>query len=119
MAAIASERLQPRVIRLKDAPGYLGMDRNRFKAEVRPYVTEIRMGRQGVAFDRLELEAWFEEYKNRNGRPGQPKGERPWDAKERQGSSKELVTGISTSKSTDGVFAKAVERIASKKRNAS
>jgi hypothetical protein len=60
------------VIRLKDAPGYLGMDRNRFNTDVRPYVTEMRMGKQGVAFDRLDLEAWFEEYKSRNGRPGQP-----------------------------------------------
>jgi hypothetical protein len=106
------------VIRLKDAPGYLGMDRNRFKAEVRPYVTEIRMGKQGVAFDRLELEAWFEEYKNRNGRPGQPKGERPWDVKRRRASPSGKGSGTSTSKSTGGVFARAVEQITSKKRNA-
>ena len=111
--------LQPRVIRFKDAPGYLGMNRNRFNAEVRPFIAEVPMGKQGVAFDRLDLDDWFDDYKSRNGRPGQPKGERLWDAKERQGSSKELVTGISTSKSTDGVFAKAVEQIASKKRNAS
>jgi hypothetical protein len=107
------------VIRLKDAPSYLGMDRNRFNADVRPYVTEMGMGKQGVAFDRLDLDTWFEEYKSRNGRPGQPKGEMTWDVKERQGSSKEPVSGISISKPTDGVFAKAVEQIASKKRNAS
>ena len=118
VAVVASERLQPRVIRLKDAPGYLGMDRNRFKAEVRPYVTEIRMGRQGVAFDRLELEAWFEEYKNRNGRPGQPKGERPWDERRRRASPSGKGSGISTNKSTAGAFAKAVERITSKKQSA-
>jgi hypothetical protein len=34
-------RLLPRLIRLRDAPQYLGMDRNRFNAEVRPYLTEI------------------------------------------------------------------------------
>ncbi|TNF91426.1 MAG: hypothetical protein EP297_15975, partial [Gammaproteobacteria bacterium] len=93
--------LQPRVIRLKDAPAYLGMDRNRFNAEVRPYVTEIRMGKQGVAFDRLELDAWFVEYKNRNGRPGQhPIGERPWDARKHRASPKGPASGISTNKST-------------------
>jgi len=27
----------PRIIRFKDAPRYLGMDRNRFNAEVRPH----------------------------------------------------------------------------------
>ena len=110
---------QPRVIRFKDAPAYLGMDRNRFNAEVRPFITAVPIGKQGVAFDRLELDAWFEDYKSRNGRPGQPKGERLWDAKGRQGSSKGVPIGISTKKPTDGVFAKAVEQIASKKRNAS
>jgi len=111
--------LLPRVVRFKDAPGYLGMDRNRFNAEVRPYLTEIRLGTQGIAFDRLELDAWFDEYKNRNGRPGtQPKGEATWDAKERRASSNVAVSGTSTSKFTVGEFAKAVEQIASKKRSA-
>ena len=58
----------PRVIRLRDAPLYLGMDRNRFNAEVRPFVSEVRIGRQGIAFDRLELDAWWEHYKSRNER---------------------------------------------------
>ena len=42
----------PRIIRFRDAPAYLGMDRNRFNAEVRPHVTEIPIGKQGVGFDR-------------------------------------------------------------------
>ena len=50
-----------RFIRLRDAPDYLGMDRNRFNAEVRPRLTEIPIGVQGVAFDRLDLDAWAEE----------------------------------------------------------
>ena len=29
-------QIQPRLIRLRDAPAYLGMDRNRFNREVRP-----------------------------------------------------------------------------------
>lgn len=37
------------------------------------------MGKQGIGFDRLELDAWFEDYKSRNGRPAR-KGEPPWDA---------------------------------------
>ena len=112
--------LLPRVVRLKDAPGFLGMDRNRFNAEVRPYLTEIPIGKQGIAFDRLELEAWFDEYKSRNGRPGQhPEGERPWDVKERRVSSKGLVSGISTNKSTGVEFDRALAQLALKKRNAS
>jgi hypothetical protein len=46
--------LLPRIIRFRDAPFYLGMDRRRFNAEVRPYLTEIPIGKQGVAFDRVE-----------------------------------------------------------------
>ena len=46
----------PRFIRLRDAPAFLGMDRNRFNAEIRPYLTEITVGVQGRAFDRLELD---------------------------------------------------------------
>ena len=56
---------------MRDAPFYLGMDKNRFNAEVRPYVVEIRMGKQGVALDRFDLDAWVDQYKARNGRPGQ------------------------------------------------
>ena len=63
--------MQPRLIRFRDAPRYLGMDRNRFNVEVRPRVTEVRIGHQGVAFDRLELDAWVDEYLARNGRPAQ------------------------------------------------
>ncbi len=53
----------PRVLRLKFACLYLGMDKNRFNREVRPYVAEFVMGVQGVCFDRLDLDAWWEQYK--------------------------------------------------------
>lgn len=52
----------PRIIRLRDAPDYLGMDKNRFNAAVRPRLHEKRMGKQGVAFDRLELDAWADNF---------------------------------------------------------
>jgi len=45
------------------------MDRNRFNHEVRPFVREIPIGDRGVAFDRLELDAWADAYCARNGRP--------------------------------------------------
>ena len=50
------------------------MDRNRFNTEVRPHLTEIPIGIQGIGFDRLELDAWVDDYKSRNGRPGRRKG---------------------------------------------
>jgi hypothetical protein len=71
---LASIALLPRLVRFRDAPAYLGMDRNRFNNEVRPFVTRIPIGRQGIAFDRLELDAWVEDYVSRNGRrPKAPK----------------------------------------------
>ena len=80
-------KILPRFIRFRDAPTYLGMDRNRFNAEVRGDLTEIPIGTQGVAFDRLELDAWAEQHKARNGRPGRAKGASIWDARERRASS--------------------------------
>lgn len=59
----------PRFIRFRDAPDYLGMDKNRFNAEVRPGLVEIPIGDRGIAFDRLDLDAWADDYKVRNGRP--------------------------------------------------
>lgn len=61
-------QLLPRLIRFREAPSYLGMDRNRFNAEVRPDLTEIPIGTQGIAFDRFELDAWVDHYIACNGR---------------------------------------------------
>ena len=37
----------PRLIRARDAPAYLGMDREVFGAKVRPHLTVIPIGAQG------------------------------------------------------------------------
>lgn len=58
----------PRFIRYRDAPGYLGVDRGRFNTEIRPYLIEIPIGDRGIAFDRLDLEEFADQYKRRNGR---------------------------------------------------
>ena len=109
--------LLPRFIRFRDAPFYLGMDRNRFNAEVRPYLTKIPIGRQGLAFDRLELDAWVEDYVSRNGRPGRLHGERLWDENERPVSSRGGAFGTSTNGSKGGEFAKALAQINLQKRS--
>ncbi|MES9948458.1 MAG: hypothetical protein ABW118_05830 [Candidatus Thiodiazotropha sp.] len=110
-------RLLPRFIRMRDAPAYLGMDRNRFNAEVRPFVTEIPMGPQSIAFDRLDLDAWAADYKSRNGRPGRSMGDQLWDAKKHRGSSKGKVSGTSTNALAGGAFAKALEAVTLKKQS--
>jgi hypothetical protein len=108
--------LLPRLTRFRDAPFYLGMDRNRFNAEVRPQLTEIPIGTQGIAFDRLELDAWVEQYKQRNGRPAQRMGELIWDARERPVSSIATGSGTSTNASEAAAFAKALANATSRKR---
>ena len=86
----------PRLIRLRDAPGYCGMDLNRFNAEVRPHLIEIPIGKQGIAFDRLDLDAWVDQYIDRNGRPGKAMGGKPpWDRKFHQGSENVGTRGTS------------------------
>jgi predicted DNA-binding transcriptional regulator AlpA len=110
-----SRSLLPRLIRLRDAAYYLGMDRNRFNAEVRRQLTTIPIGRQGVAFDRLELDAWVEDYKSRNGRPAADR-RKPWDVEKHQDSSIAAGSGTSTKESEATAFAKALARAVSKKR---
>lgn len=109
-----NEYLLPRLIRLRDIPLYLGMDRNRFNKEVRPYVTEIPIGKQGKAFDRLDLDQWVDYYKSCSGRPCNTRVEL-WGVKKHQGFRNVGASGISTKKFLDAEFAKAVALIRSKK----
>jgi hypothetical protein len=106
----------PRLLRLRDAPRYLGMDKNRFNLEVRPSLTVIPIGTQGVAFDRLDLDAWADEYERRNGCPKADfERRKSWDSRNRQASPCEVQSGISTKTSSERAFARALERATSGK----
>ena len=105
----------PRIIRIRDAPFYLGMDKNRFNKEVRPSLTEMKIGTQGIAFDRLELDAWVDNLKSRTGKPGTRKLEKLLCLKKPLALSKGTNFGTSTKSSADGAFAKALEHATSKK----
>jgi hypothetical protein len=109
-------KLLPRLIRLRDAAFYLGMDRNRFNNLVRPLLAEIPIGKQGIAFDRLDLDAWADDYIARNGRLDQPDGGSSWDAKKHRDSSNVAIAGTSTNKSEVDAFAKALEKATLAKR---
>src|SRR6218665_698283 len=61
--------LMCRVLRCSMAHKYLGMCKDLFAREIRPYLTEVRIGKQGIGFDRLDLDEVWEHYKSRNGRP--------------------------------------------------
>jgi hypothetical protein len=119
---LAQSMILPRFIRFRDAPNYLGMDKDRFNAEVRPYLIEIPIGTQGIAFDRLDLDAWADQYRDREGRPGAKveKEIAQWDGPKRQDSSVTQVraSGRLTSGSEDmAAFTKALAVVTSKKRN--
>jgi hypothetical protein len=96
------------------------MDKNRFNKEVRPYVIEIPIGTQGIGFDRLDLDAWIEQYKYRSGRlPGtNSRSMEPWDVQYRQDSSKGGNSGTFGNKFTDAAFEKALAQSYSAKQKA-
>ena len=56
------QSLLPRILRAHEAPKYLGMCRAVFNETVRPHVREFPIGKQGVGFDRLELDEWADAY---------------------------------------------------------
>ncbi|SRR3989338_5565934 len=111
-------QLLPRLVRLRDAPAYLGMDRNRFNAQVRPILKEIRIGEQGIAFDRLDLDAWVDDYKHGSSSPtaSNRRSLEVWDENERQGSTNVMASGKSIKRSSGDAFAKALAAVSSKKR---
>ncbi len=88
----------PRYLRLRDAPNYLGMCRAEFNTTVRPYLTHITIGRQGIAFDRFELDAWADYHKDASGRP--PERRTLWLNDERQDSVSAEQSGTLTNGST-------------------
>src|ERR1043165_216566 len=109
--------MQPRLIRLRDAPRYLGMDKNRFNKEVKPLLSIIPMGKRGIAFDRLDLDEWVEHYKECNGRPANKRSKTLWGEKERRVCSTVRGFGTSTKKYSDNAFAKVLDQVLSKKPN--
>ena len=97
--------LLSRLIRARDAHGYHGMCRAVFNQVLRPYLTEILIGTQSLAFDRLEMDAALEQCNSR-------------DARQRPVSSGEEARGISTKSYTDDDFERAVKQAISSKPSA-
>lgn len=112
-----SAEIQPRIIRMRDAPRYCGMDKNRFNSEIRPLIpVEINIGVQGIGFDRLDLDTAIEEYKRRNGRTrGAQKGDSQCQNTQ-LASKRGAIRGLST-KGLGGTadFAKALALVRSQK----
>ena len=75
----AKVSIEPLVIRVGDAPGYLGMDKNKFNKEVRPNLLEIKGSGRSVAFYRVDLNEWMDDYVNSTSRSKSKKGVLAWD----------------------------------------
>jgi hypothetical protein len=118
-ALLVTLSFPPRLLRLRIAPAYLGMNKNSFNKLVRPCVRVIIIGERGVAFDRLELDAWAEEYCRCNGRPA-PKKEGLLCRSEHQDSIEGRRRAARNGTSTNGsnamdAFVKALELTMKKK----
>jgi predicted DNA-binding transcriptional regulator AlpA len=109
--------IQPRVIRLKDIPEYLGINLNYFNKHIRPHIPEIRYGPQMVGFDRLDLDRWVDETKGRCSERPETVGEASWDANDHQDCIREGVLGTSTKLSEKHAFTRALAQATSKKLN--
>lgn len=55
-----SAKYKAKVIRLEFAPGYLGMNKNKFNKDVRPFLNELYFGDRSVGFNRTELDKWVD-----------------------------------------------------------
>ncbi|WP_254789204.1 hypothetical protein [Azotobacter beijerinckii] len=125
------QAIAPRFIRAGDAPAYLGMCKTEFANTVRPYVREFPIGKQGIGFDREDLDAWADAYVERAaidkaGATGQQsarserqsKGEQQWREKQSQGSRKcRTASGKSTKGTKENGFRKALELVTGKKQS--
>jgi len=107
-------QLNPRFIRARDAHGYCGMARTLFNDTIRPKITVIPIGKQGIAFDRLEIDAALDEYKQCNGRPAEEGGRTTWVERKHPACPKGTTSGKSTRSSTEDDFAKALDLATSK-----
>ncbi|MEZ2723091.1 hypothetical protein ACBQ21_03625 [Pseudomonas putida] len=125
--------LLPRIIRAGDAPGYLGMCRDEFKNTVRPFVREFPIGKQGIGFDRLELDAWVDAYieamaveKTADQDNNRPRSERlavtskenPWPKRQSQASRKcRAASGKSTKSTGESEFKRALALVTGKRQS--
>nr|WP_259697133.1 hypothetical protein [Pseudomonas chlororaphis] len=126
--AAKATSIQPRFIRFGDAPGYLGMCKDEFNKTVRPNVREFPIGKQGVGFDRIELDEWADAYiesksieKAANQDNNRPRSERQgatqWREKRSQVCTRKVASGKSTRSSGASDFEKALELVTGKKQS--
>ena len=97
-----------RLMKLKKACEYLDKSEPNFNKTVRPYITEIKDGRC-VKFDKLDLDAWADQNKAANGKPGKLQDERSWQNPP-PAFEKKAKSGTLIKQSPAGSFEKALEK---------
>jgi hypothetical protein len=107
-------KIEPRVIRAGQAPAYLGMSAPHFNTHVRPFLVEVKDAAKMISFDRLDLDAWWEQHKQANGKPAQEKV--LWQ-KEHQDLERKATSGTSRKSSQVNSFELALVRLNSKQQN--
>lgn len=113
----------PRVIRVKDAHRYLGMDKTTFAREIRPYLTLIKITNKSRGFERVDIDHAFDVYIC--GRCCPPKkplpiGDNICESKQVSTLTPQVTAGSSTKKLKENAFANALStaKSSAKKRNA-
>ena len=95
--------MSPRWLYPADAHAYLAMSKNLFEKLVRPYVAEIPLGNQRLAYDKHDLDRFADYHKRRYGRPPKNKESMIWeDDQQGQASPFEAVSGTSINRSRSG-----------------
>jgi hypothetical protein len=105
--------MTPIILRRKLAAEYCGMGVDLFDRIVRPKVHEIKIGRKsrGVAFYRLDLDHWAEEYAGAEGRPSNQEEDDQWVRNEEVASQNGATSGGSTNGSTVVDYEKARKQV--------
>ena len=108
-----------KVLRLVDAPGYVGLNKNTFNSVIRPQLNELQLGERIVGFNRSELDNFIDIETNQ----AQATEHAPWgnqtNKTARRGSSKEVKSGTSTGESATPELEKAFEQAIQNKQSGS
>ena len=110
-------KIEPRVIRLTDAPAYLGMGIKYFNEHVRPHVELVSIGYHMKMFDRLDLDRWFLSHKAASERPAKEK--QSWQKEVQPASTRKAKSGTSKNTSVVSLFEQQLEKRKLSKRNGS
>lgn len=98
---------QPRVLNAKTAAHYLGMSQGNFNKKVSPFIIEVPEAANKISFDRLDLDNWWEQHKQANGKPA--KENIAWQ-KEAQALERKVTSGTLRRSSPASLFDKALEK---------